>query len=98
MRFAWVAASLIALAGCASTQRAYLANGQPVVRINCGFALNGMVSCFQTAGNICGPYGFLIYDWNGNRWPIPYPDPDTLWDEQNIASNELLVACRPRPT
>jgi hypothetical protein len=96
MRLAWFAVSLIALAGCATTQPAYLANGQKVVRINCELALNRMVSCFQTAGNICGPQGFLIYDWNGDRWVKPYPDPDTIWNDQTFASNGLLVACRPR--
>ena len=67
---AWFAL-LPMLAGCAVSEPSYLANGQKVVRIKCDIALDGMTSCVKTAGDICGPRGYVIYDWNGQAWPTP---------------------------
>jgi hypothetical protein len=53
-----------------------------------------MDACFKTAGSICGPRGFVIYDWNGLPWKEPYPEPETLEDDPGLAANGLLIACR----
>src|SRR5262249_47442588 len=75
--YSWLALLLL-FAGCAVSEPSYLANGQKVVRIKCNVALDGMTSCFKEAGDICGPRGYVIYDWNGQAWPKPYPGPDVL--------------------
>ena len=89
-----IAASLVLLVGCAATHPAYLANGQKVIRVTCNLAVNGMVACFKTAGSICGPRGYVIYDWNGQPWERPYPEPETLQNDPGLAAGGLLVACR----
>lgn len=88
------AALLVLLTSCATSQPAYLANGQKVLRITCNLAINGMTDCFRMAGNICGPRGFVIYDWNGDPWEMPYPEPATLEDDPGLTGSGLLVACR----
>jgi hypothetical protein len=89
-----IAVSALLLAGCALTQTAYLSNGQRVIQITCGSALGRMASCFKAAGSICGPHGFVIYDWSGKPWETPYPDPETLQDDPALAASGLLIACR----
>ena len=88
------AATLVLLTGCAVTQPTYLSNGQRVIRVSCNLAVNKMVACFKTAGGICGPRGFVIYDWNGQPWRQPYPEPETLNDDPGLAADGLLIACR----
>ncbi len=94
MRFSCFAAMLFVLAGCAKSEPAFLSNGQKVVRITCAAALDGMTGCFKMAGTICGPSGFVVYDWNGTPWDTPYPDPEVLEGDPGLASSGLLVACR----
>jgi hypothetical protein len=94
MRLSGLAAMLALLAGCAQTQPAFLSNGQQVVRITCNLAIDGMTSCFKAAGNICATQGFVIYDWNGQPWNKPYPGPDALQNDPDLAQNGLLIACR----
>ena len=96
MRLAGATAMLVLLAGCAATEPASLANGQPVIRVTCSLAIDGMTSCFKEAGKICGARGYTIFDWNGTPWPMPYPEPETLQDDPGLGSG-LLVACRPWP-
>jgi hypothetical protein len=95
MRYACFAAFLILLSGCAANEPVYLANGQKVVRVTCAVALGGMASCFKSAGTICGPRGFVIYDWSGEQWAKPYPEPETLQNDPGLAASGLLIACRP---
>jgi hypothetical protein len=94
MRLFAVAALLFLLAGCADTEPAYLSNGQAVVRITCGFAIDGMTRCFREAGDLCGSRGFVIFDWNGEPWAKPYPEPDALQNDLGLATSGLLIACR----
>jgi hypothetical protein len=94
MRFHSVAAVLVLLASCAQTDHVSLSNGQQAVRVTCNLAIDGMASCFRTAGNLCGPRGFVLFDWNGQPWAMPYPGPDVLQDDPGLARNGLLVACR----
>jgi hypothetical protein len=94
MRHACFAAFLILLAGCAAYEPVYLANGQRVVRVTCAVAVDRMTSCFTAAGNICGPRGFVLYNWDGDAWAKPYPDPDILQNDPGLAASGLLVACR----
>lgn len=96
-RLAALAAILGLLAGCASSDPTFLANGQAVLRITCNLAIDGMTSCFRLAGDTCGARGFIIYNWNGDPWVRPYPDPETLQDDPGLASSGLLIACRPPP-
>ena len=88
------AVCLSLLTSCAVTQPTFLSNRQRVLRISCDIAVDKMVACFKTAGSICGPRGFVIYDWNGLPWKEPYPEPETLEDDPGLAANGLLIACR----
>jgi hypothetical protein len=89
-----VAAGLIALAGCAWVEPAYLANGMKVVRIACGMTIDAGSSCYKMAGDICGRRGFALFDWDGKPWQLPYPDPASLENELILGTTSLLVACR----
>src|SRR5438067_10327739 len=75
---ACLAASLLVLAGCAQVETAYLANGTRVARISCGLAVDSFTRCFKTAGDMCGRRGYVLFDWDGKPWPLPYPEPESL--------------------
>ncbi len=85
---------LLSMTGCAQTDHVSLSNGQQAVRITCALAIDGMTSCFRAAGDLCGTRGFVIFDWNGQPWAQPYPDPDVLENDPGLAQSGLLVACR----
>jgi hypothetical protein len=89
-----VAVWLPLLAGCASVEPAYLANGMKVVRIGCGLAVDGAAACYKAAGDICGRRGFALFDWDGKPWEQPYPDPASLESDMIVRSTSVLVACR----
>lgn len=92
---AWtVAAFLLTLTNCTWVEPAYLANGMKVVRIACGMTIDAGSSCYKIAGDICGPRGFALFDWDGKPWDFPYPDPTILENEMILATTSLLVACR----
>lgn len=87
---AWLAI-LVSLGGCVSIDADHLATGMKVVRIGCTLALDRGTTCYKVAGDICGRRGFALYDWDGTPWPLPYPDPLSLSDDDPL---NLLVACR----
>jgi hypothetical protein len=82
------------LGGCSQVETAYLANGTRVARISCGLAMDSFVQCFKTAGEMCGRRGYVLFDWDGKPWPLPYPDPEALENATTLMSTALLVACR----
>lgn len=88
------AAALLSAASCTSASPAHLVSGQPVVRVTCGMAVDGITACYRRAGEVCGARGFLIYDWNGRPWTQPYPNPDALQYDPNLPFDGLLIACR----
>ena len=88
------ALSLLVLGGCSQIEIAYLANGTRVARISCGLAVDSFTRCFKTAGDMCGLRGYVLFDWDGKPWPLPYPDPAALESDTALASTALLVACR----
>jgi hypothetical protein len=82
------------LGGCFSFETAYLANGMKVVRLGCGWAVDGSSRCYKMAGDICSRRGFALYDWDGEPWPLPYPDPASLVNDATLTYPTLLVGCR----
>jgi len=82
------------LGGCSQVETAYLANGTRVARISCGLAMDSFTQCFKTAGDMCGRRGYVLFDWDGKPWPLPYPDPAALENDIALKSTALLVACR----
>lgn len=71
-------AVLLSIGGCVNADTVYLANGVKVVRITCTLRTDALTPCYKTAGDICGPRGYTIYDWDGQPWSTPYPAP-TRW-------------------
>jgi len=94
MRLTSLVALLALLAGCAQTTPTFLANGQEVIRVTCNNAIQGVTACFAKAGDLCGPRGYVLFDWSGKPWTRPYPAPDVLDGDPAFASTGLLVACR----
>jgi hypothetical protein len=82
------------LGGCSQVETAYLANGTRVARISCGLATDSFARCYKTAGDMCGGRGYVLFDWDGKPWPLPYPDPIALENDATLTSTALLVACR----
>jgi hypothetical protein len=80
--------------GCSQVEMAYLANGTRVARISCGLAMDSFARCYKTAGDMCGRRGYVLFDWDGKPWPLPYPDPAALDNDTALTSTALLVACR----
>jgi len=93
-----IAATCFALSllvgGCSQVETAYLANGTRVARISCGLAIDSFARCYKTAGDMCGGRGYVLFDWDGKPWPLPYPDPTALENDATLTSTALLVACR----
>ncbi|MBS0642580.1 MAG: hypothetical protein U1E70_24830 [Acetobacteraceae bacterium] len=94
MRLPCLLASVLLLAGCAQTTPTFLANGQEVIRVTCNNTIQGATACFAAAGEICGPRGYVLFDWTGKPWPLPYPEPDVVDGDPAFSSTGLLVACR----
>ncbi len=88
------ALALLLLAGCATTEPTYLANGMPAYRISCSPGFDGLNTCYEAAAKLCGRRGYAVYDWSGQAWPLPYPDPASLDTVTSLGTASLLVACR----
>lgn len=86
----------LTLSGCVSVERAWLPSGAPVNQVSCSLSIDSMARCYRAAGDLCGPRGYVIYDWDGTPWPRPYPEPSTVDSDTTLASTRLLVACRPQ--
>jgi hypothetical protein len=84
----------LALAACAQRQATFLPNGQRVSHITCNLAPQGAVACYRSAGALCGPRGYVLYDWNGRPWREPYPSPAALDTDPDFPTTGLLVACK----
>ncbi|MEJ0017445.1 MAG: hypothetical protein WDN25_12920 [Acetobacteraceae bacterium] len=94
MRRACLAGLLLMLTGCVTTEPAYLATGLPVTRVACTISVDALGLCYKAAGDLCGPRGFAIYDWDGRPWSLPYPDPQSYDYDGRLDATALLVACR----
>lgn len=88
------AAAVLLLGGCYVIEPAYLANGVKVARITCAMELDSVAQCYKAAGDLCGPRGFILFDWDGRPWALPYPDPASLVADSTRPYADLLVACR----
>ena len=83
------------VAGCqTTTERTFLSNGQPAVRVMCANTIGGVTNCLKTAGDLCGARGFVLFHWNGQPWARPYPGPEELQYDTDLVANGLLVACQ----
>lgn len=87
-------AAMLALGGCYVVEPAYLANGIKVARLSCLMTLDSVAACYKTAGDLCGPRGFILFDWDGRPWALPYPDPASIVADSTRPYADLLVACR----
>ncbi|MGE0415601.1 MAG: hypothetical protein AB7O80_02245 [Acetobacteraceae bacterium] len=95
MRKAWLIVLPLLLVACVDNKRTYLPNGMAVNQLTCKMSVNSLQRCYRTAGDMCGPRGYSIYDWDGTPWPKPYPDPSTMDDPTVLNEVTILVACHP---
>lgn len=85
---------VVLLAGCATSQPTYLANGMRAYQVDCSMAVSGLNACYAVAAELCGGRGFGVFDWDGRAVPMPYVEPDLARTGGMFGVNRLLVACR----
>lgn len=81
------------LAGCATTDKTFFANGNRGYRISCELSMADDLShCYDAAGKICGRRGYQLYDWQGRI--LPWNDDDQYATAfAAFGPMTILVAC-----
>ena len=95
-RLLWLVPAVF-LSACVTNERTYLRNGVAVNEISCKLRVDSLARCYRAAGEMCGPRGYVIFDWDGTEWPRPYPDPSSMDADTMLRTSTILVACRPPP-
>ncbi len=62
--------ALALMAGCATTNEVYLADGSKGMNISCPGAIRTYASCLERAGEICGARGYEVVNREGDSTPF----------------------------
>ncbi|MDU9023280.1 hypothetical protein [Pseudomonas corrugata] len=85
--------AVLALAGCASTENTYLANGEQGLTIDCSGEANSWAACYEKADASCAGTGYRIVGTDGT--PQANESDKTLGvDVGNFTSRSVVVVCK----
>ncbi|AOE61095.1 hypothetical protein LOY64_18735 [Pseudomonas corrugata] len=85
--------AVLALAGCASTENTYLANGEQGLTIDCSGEANSWAACYEKADTSCAGTGYRIVGTDGT--PQANESDKTLGvDVGNFTSRSVVVVCK----
>ena len=85
--------AVLTLAGCATSQPAYLKNGEQGLAIDCSGEANSWAMCYEKADASCAGTGYRIVGTDGT--PAPTEDDKTLGvDVGNYKTRSVIVVCK----
>ncbi|CDF94455.1 MULTISPECIES: lipoprotein [unclassified Pseudomonas] len=85
--------TVLALAGCASTENTYLANGEQGLTIDCSGEANSWAACYEKADASCAGTGYRIVGTDGT--PQANESDKTLGvNVGNFTSRSVVVVCK----
>jgi hypothetical protein len=85
--------TVLALAGCASTENTYLANGEQGLTIDCSGEANSWAACYEKADASCAGTGYRIVGTDGT--PQAKESDKTLGvSVGNFTSRSVVVVCK----
>ncbi|MCI0994574.1 hypothetical protein HNO91_07960 [Pseudomonas corrugata] len=85
--------TVLALAGCASTENTYLANGEQGLTIDCSGEANSWAACYEKADASCAGTGYRIVGTEGT--PQANESDKTLGvNVGNFTSRSVVVVCK----
>jgi len=85
--------TVLALAGCASTENTYLANGEQGLTIDCSGEANSWAACYEQADASCAGTGYRIVGTDGT--PQANESDKTLGvNVGNFTSRSVVVVCK----
>ena len=85
--------TVLALAGCASTESTYLANGEQGLTIDCSGEANSWAACYEKADASCAGTGYRIVGTDGT--PQANESDKTLGvNVGNFTSRSVVVVCK----
>ncbi|MGE8064667.1 hypothetical protein [Pseudomonas sp. NPDC089569] len=85
--------AVLALSGCATSETAYLDNGEQGLAINCSGEANSWADCYEKADASCAGTGYRIIGTDGT--PAPDERDKTLGvDVGNYKNRTVVVVCK----
>ena len=85
--------AILALSGCATSEKTYLDNGETGLSIDCSGEANSWATCYEKADASCAGTGYRIVGTDGT--PAPKEDDKTLGvDVGNYKTRNVVVVCK----
>ncbi|CRL52407.1 MULTISPECIES: hypothetical protein [Pseudomonas] len=85
--------AVLALSGCATSETAYLKNGEQGLAIDCSGEANSWATCYEKADASCAGTGYRIVGTDGT--PSTKESDKTLGvDVGNFKNRSVLVVCK----
>lgn len=85
--------AILALSGCATSEKTYLDNGQTGLTIDCSGEANSWAACYEKADASCAGTGYRIVGTDGT--PSSKESEKTLGvDVGNYKNRSVVVVCK----
>jgi hypothetical protein len=85
--------AILALSGCATSEKTYLGNGETGLSIDCSGEANSWASCYEKADASCAGTGYRIVGTDGT--PSTKESDKTLGvDVGNYKNRSVVVVCK----
>lgn len=81
------------LAGCAVARPTYTPEGKAGQSISCSGGINSWGTCYEKAGELCGPRGYIVLARNGEQGSIASVTPQGGFAGTTHSRN-LLIQCK----